>query len=255
MKKEVQGSQAGYQTGAYMAAFLLRSVLACLIALMNLSCKKQVQEKPATVVAPQTQVKAINYLALGDSYTIGESVAASERFPLQLSSRLNAGKNYLVKETRIVARTGWTTQDLTNELDRLDIKDTFTLVSLLIGVNNQYQGRDTGEYATQFTALLNRAVSLAGHDKRHVFVVSIPDYGYTPFGESDRERISQQVDNFNAINKRITDSFGIRYIDITPISRNTGEELTAGDGLHPSAKQYGLWVDKMEPLIKNLLVE
>lgn len=255
MKKEVPESRAGYKTGEYMGTFLLRSALACLIVLMNLSCKKQVQEKPPPVVAPQAQVRSINYLALGDSYTIGESVAESERFPLQLSSRLNAGKNYLVKETRIVARTGWTTQDLANELDRLDIKDTFTLVSLLIGVNNQYQGRDTGEYATQFTALLNRGVALAGNNKRHVFVVSIPDYGYTPFGESDQERISGQIDNFNAINKRITDSFGIGYIDITPISRNTDEELTAGDGLHPSAKQYSLWVDKMEPLIKNLLVE
>lgn len=251
MKKIVWVNSPRHKNGYLSLPFVLRCALTCCIAITNLSCKKHMQESSS----PTIHTKAITYLALGDSYTIGESVSEQERFPVQLSNRLNNSQTYSVKETRIIARTGWTTANLMAELDKAGLNETFNLVSLLIGVNNQYQGRDTGEYTDQFTTLLNRAVELAGNNKRHVFVVSIPDYGYTPFGSSDQERISGEIDNFNAINKRITDSFGIAYIDITPISRNTDAALTAEDGLHPSAKQYGLWVDKIEPVIKSLLVD
>ncbi len=189
-------------------------------------------------------VEPIRYLALGDSYTIGESVPASDNFPAQLFHALK-DKNVSVSSYKIIARTGWTTTNLKAAIETSGLKDTFNLVSLLIGVNNQYQGKSIIEYKSEFIDLANRAIKFAGGKKEHVFIVSIPDYGYTPFGENNRASISAQIKEFNAVNKQVSDSLGLKYYNITPISqRGLAEpDLVAGDGLHPSAKMYKEWVE------------
>jgi lysophospholipase L1-like esterase len=176
------------------------------------------------------------YLALGDSYTIGESVAEAERFPVQLARELGYA------EPQIIARTGWTTDELNAAIDEANPQGPFDLVSLLIGVNNQYRGRSADEYRTQFTALLGRAIGFAGGDARKVVVVSIPDWGVTPFAEGrDRAQIAREIDQFNAINREEAIRAGARYVDITPISRGNDAALVATDKLHPSGKQYTEW--------------
>lgn len=192
------------------------------------------------------QTTAIKYLALGDSYTIGESVAETERWPVQLAAALSK-KGIPVEKPTIIATTGWRTDNLKNGINIAQLKDKFQLVSLLIGVNNQYQGKPADQYAVEFEDLLKTAIALAGGDKERVFVVSIPDYGYTPFGEPKQEKISKELDEFNAINKRITAEHGITWFNITDISRNGLDDpaLVAGDGLHPSGKQYSLWVERI----------
>lgn len=175
------------------------------------------------------------YLALGDSYTIGESVAPADRFPHQLARELGIG------EPQIIAKTGWTTDELNAAIDAADPKGPFDLVTLLIGVNNQYRGRDAEQYRGEFAALLQRAIGFAGGDAKKVIVVSIPDWGVTPFAEGrDRAKIAAEIDRYNAINREEAARAGAKYVDITPISRQEG--LVADDGLHPSAKQYTEWV-------------
>lgn len=186
----------------------------------------------------------VKFLALGDSYTIGESVAEQERWPVQLNAALKA-RGLATTDVRIIATTGWRTDDLTNAMTASKLKPEYTLVSLLIGVNNYYQGRSAEAYAPEFEALLKRAIELAQGNKAHVFVVSIPDYGYTPFGKDKQAQISAGIDAFNAVNKRIADQYGIAYFNITGISRRGLDEpvLVAGDGLHPSGSMYRQWVD------------
>jgi undecaprenyl-diphosphatase len=177
------------------------------------------------------------YLALGDSYTIGESVSAEERFPSQLAAKLRLG------EPQIIAKTGWTTDELNAAIDAADPKGPFDLVTLLIGVNNQYRGRDAEQYRTEFVGLLQRAIGFAGGAPKKVIVVSIPDWGVTPFAEGrDRAKIASEIDQFNAINREEAVRAGTRYVDITPVSRGNDPALVAGDGLHPSGRQYGEWV-------------
>lgn len=195
--------------------------------------------KPSVVVT-----EPIRYLAIGDSYTIGESVPSSDNFPAQLVDSLKiSGRK--VNSYNIIARTGWTTTNLIDAIAASSYKDTFNLVSLLIGVNNQYQGKDIETYKIEFVQLAERAIKYAGGKKENVFVVSIPDYGYTPFGKNNQMQISKQIDLFNAANKHLSDSLGLTYYNITPISRRGLKEpdLVAGDGLHPSAKMYKEWVD------------
>ncbi|WP_018342874.1 SGNH/GDSL hydrolase family protein [Cytophaga aurantiaca] len=188
-------------------------------------------------------VEPIRYLALGDSYTIGESVPADQNFPRQLVDTLKSNGK-AVSSYKIIAQTGWTTTSLKRAIEVSGLKDTFNLVSLLIGVNNQYQSKSIEEYKEEFVELAERAIQFAGGKKENVFVVSIPDYGYTPFGKSNQMAISQQIDLFNAANKHLSDSLGLRYCNITPISRRglSEPDLVAGDGLHPSAKMYKEWV-------------
>jgi lysophospholipase L1-like esterase len=176
------------------------------------------------------------YLALGDSYTIGESVPATDRFPMQLARELHLG------EPLIIARTGWTTDELNADIDVVKPKGPFELVTLLIGVNNQYRGRDAEQYRGEFAALLQRAIGFAGGDAKKVVVVSIPDWGVTPFAEGrDRAKIGAEIDRYNAINREETAKAGAKYADITPISRRPDPSLVAGDGLHPSGAQYAEW--------------
>jgi lysophospholipase L1-like esterase len=178
------------------------------------------------------------YLALGDSYTIGESVAPEERFPAQLARRRALG------EPEIIAKTGWTTDELNAAIDAANPQGPYELVTLLIGVNNQYRGRDAEQYRGEFTALLRRAIGFAGGDAKRVVVVSIPDWGVTPFAEGrDRAKIAAEIDRYNAINREEAARAGARYVDITPVSRRDDPTLTAGDKLHPSGKMYSEWVE------------
>ncbi|MFK7774776.1 MAG: SGNH/GDSL hydrolase family protein [Saprospiraceae bacterium] len=183
------------------------------------------------------------YLALGDSYTIGQSVAVADRYPIQLETQLQSD-SINIDTTIIIAKTGWTTTDLKNAITATDLVDTFDLVSLLIGVNNQYQGKSIEEYEIEFAQLLQTSIDFAGGKKENVFVVSIPDYAYTPFGNGNTT-ISQEIDDFNLVNKTITDNVGVSYFDITPISREGLDtpELVASDNLHPSGEQYSRWVN------------
>jgi len=186
----------------------------------------------------------IKYLALGDSYTIGESVTEPERWPNQLVDSL-AKKGIQLGKPTIIATTGWRTDDLRNAMTKAHLKNEYELVSLLIGVNNQYQGKSSSIYASEFEELLKWAVRLAGGKKHRVFVVSIPDYGFTPFGKPKQEVISKAIDEFNEINAQIAYKYGIRYFNITDISRDglSDPTLVAADGLHPSGKMYAYWVE------------
>jgi lysophospholipase L1-like esterase len=199
-----------------------------------------------------SQDKKINYLALGDSYTIGESVSEADRWPNQLAKALTE-KGYEINKPRIIATTGWRTDNLKNAMTIAQLKPEYNLVSLLIGVNNQYQHKPVDQFAKEFEGLLNDAVQLAGGRKENVFVVSIPDYGYTPFGRSKQEQISRELKEFNEISKMITDKHQITYINITGISQEGLDkpELVAEDGLHPSGKQYTLWVERILQHLKR----
>ena len=217
---------------------IIKTLHLVILLLLSLSCKmKDEAIKPAKPVEP------IRYLALGDSYTIGESVASDQNFPAQLVDSLKAS-GVTVSSYKIIAQTGWTTTNLKLAVEASTLKDTFNLVSLLIGVNNQYQGKSIGLYEQEFVELAERAIQFAGGKKDHVFVVSIPDYGYTPFGKNNQMTISSEIDLYNSINKRLSDSLRLKYYNITPISRRglSEPDLVAGDGLHPSAKMYKEWV-------------
>jgi lysophospholipase L1-like esterase len=214
--------------------------------------------EPEQLFADTDQYKAptapIELLALGDSYTIGQSVAEADCWPNQLAKNLkDAGLE--VARTQIIARTGWTTANLTAAIQTQKPDSNFNLVGLLIGVNNQYQGRTLAEYETQFTQLLETAIAHAHGKKERVFVVSIPDYGFTPYGQSNQATTGAALDQFNAANLRITLAAGIQYFDITPISRKglADPSLVAGDGLHPSGKQYTQWVELMLPHVRELV--
>lgn len=196
----------------------------------------------------------IRYLALGDSYTIGESVDESERWSMQLAELLK--REGFSTEVTIVARTGWTTDELWQGIQSRKIKPPYDLVSLLIGVNNQYRGRDIEEYREGFIFLLEKSIEYAGGDANRVFVLSIPDWGVTPFaGSRDSKQIALEIDRFNAINKQETEKAGAQYIDITPISREAvmDPSLIAGDGLHPSGKMYAEWVQLALPTVLEIL--
>lgn len=189
--------------------------------------------------------KNLRFLALGDSYTIGEKVAPNQRWPEQLSDSLEA-LGFTLEETYIRAVTGWTTGDLLYSLETNPPEIEPNLVSLLIGVNNQYQNRPISEYESEFEELLQIAINFAGGNKDCVFVLSIPDYAFTPFGRGKQET-SDEIDAFNAVNERITNRYGIPYINITDISRKglDDPDLVATDGLHPSGEQYTLWVQRV----------
>lgn len=194
----------------------------------------------------------VKFLALGDSYTIGESVDSNLRWPVQLVDSLRA-KGLDCYEPKIIAMTGWRTDNLRAAIERAGLTKTYNLVSLLIGVNNYYQGRTIENYRSEFENLLTTAIDLAGGDKSHVFVVSIPDYGYTPFGKNSQTTITAGIDEFNAANKAITEKKGVAYINITDISRQdlSRPDLVALDGLHPSGKMYTEWV---KVVLNNLKV-
>lgn len=205
-----------------------------------------------TIRPEEPENKNISYLALGDSYTIGTSVDMADRWPVQLAREL-VDDSITVTEQRIVATNGWTTSDLINGINTADLNERYDLVSLLIGVNNQYQGQPLNGYQRQFEELLQTAIGLAGGDPRKVFVVSIPDYAFTPFGGGS-QTITDELLRFNAAANFIADDFGVLFLNITPISQQGLENpnLVANDNLHPSGEQYRRWVDEV---IKDSVLE
>jgi lysophospholipase L1-like esterase len=209
--------------------------------------------KPPIAIISAMDSLSHSFLALGDSYTIGESVGNTERFPAQTANMLRT-MDIRMDSPQYIAQTGWTSEDLQNAVKKANLLSEYTVVSLLIGVNDQFQGLDTGAYRKRFTQLLEQAIRLTGNRANHVFVLSIPDYGVTPFGGGSK-KVSKEIDDFNAINKAVTLSHDVAYIDITPTSRFAAndESFTANDGLHPSGKQYQLWARKLAEAIQPVL--
>jgi lysophospholipase L1-like esterase len=242
-----------------MTGFKANVGLILIFALMFGRCTKDSGTDIAIVSPPPSaipgQAPMLKYLALGDSYTIGHGVAIVDRFPHQLAEMLKAADKPIAEPTYI-ARTGWTTGNLLTAIEAQKPATDFDMVTLLIGVNNQYQGRDTGEYRTEFTQCIQQAVKHARGRKDRVFVLSIPDYSVTPFGQRNNpEQISQQIDVFNAINARISAEFGVSYTNITKGSREALQNpaLVAADGLHPSALEYRKWAEKLfDVVIKRI---
>ena len=195
---------------------------------------------------------APRFLALGDSYTIGEGVAPEARWPNVVAAQLRAS-GAEIADPEIIAVTGWTTDELDAGIDAANPSGSYALVTLLVGVNNQYRERPLAEYREQFRALLGRAVGFAGGEPHRVVVVSIPDWGVTPFGSEDArgpEEIARQIDAFNAIAQGETESAGAVWADITPLSRTQGG-LTVGDGLHPTGEAYAAWAGLLLPLARE----
>lgn len=210
--------------------------------------------------APLPQARAARWLALGDSYTIGEGVAPEGRWPMQLVASLRSA-GIAIEDPRIIATTGWTTDELSAALDAAEpLGAGWDMVSLLIGVNNQYRGRDVDDYAREFAALLERAIGYAGGRERRVFVLAIPDWGVTPFAAGsgrDRDAIARALDAYNAIAARICAERGVTFVDIAPVSRARGAEaaMLADDGLHPSAALYAEWAKLALPAARDALAD
>ncbi len=191
---------------------------------------------------------ALTYLALGDSYTIGESVATNDRWPVQLVN-LAAKSGVDLAQPVIIAKTGWTTDELQKAIEEKSLTKKFDHVSLLIGVNNQYRGYEFSQYEKEFTELLSTAVAFC-KEKSNVFVVSIPDYGVTPFGQGkEPTKIARELDKYNDFARRACEGQGVTYFNITEISRKARNDksLTAEDTLHPSGKMYTQWVNLIAP--------
>ena len=185
--------------------------------------------------------KRYNYLALGDSYTIAESLNLIDSYPHQLKNQLKK-----IDSVNIIAKTGWTTGELIDTLKSLNINNKYDYVSLLIGVNNQYREYDISIFEKEFEYLLNLAIQYA-NDRSKVFVISIPDYGVTPFGFKNRDKIYKEIDQYNLIKRKIVEKYNIRFYDVTDISREAKEKkyLIAEDSLHPSREMYSLWINRI----------
>ncbi|MFC4212051.1 SGNH/GDSL hydrolase family protein [Pedobacter lithocola] len=197
------------------------------------------------------------YLALGDSYTIGESVKQSESFPYQLQTALKAN-NRNVENPKIIAVTGWTTDELQGAITQAKVTEKFDIVTLLIGVNNQYRGYSLSTYKKEFSELLQTAIGFSGGRKARVFVVSIPDWGVTPFAKNyskSAQTIAAEIDAFNAAAEQITTAAGVSFTNITPDSKMAANDvsLIASDGLHPSGKMYNQWVNALTPKILDVI--
>jgi len=198
---------------------------------------------------------AFRHLALGDSYTIGERVSVKNRWPNQLAKLLEA--EGIPTEVTIIARTGWTVKELWEGIQADPPEGTYDLVTLLIGVNDQYRGYPVDGYREDFRFMLGKAIEYAGGNPDHVVVLSIPDWGFTPFAATrDTEPISQQIDEFNTVKLEETKSLGVHYVDVTLISRMgmNDFELIAGDCLHPSGKMYAMWAEKTLPIVRDILI-
>ena len=194
-----------------------------------------------------------SYLALGDGYTVGESISKKNTWPKQLVDSLKK-RNIFLSEPRIIAKTGWTTDELKKAINDSSLDYPYDWVSLLIGVNNQYRGRDLDEFKLQFESLLLEAIAFSGNRKERVFVISLPDWGSMPFAKDrDPNKIAIEIDNFNQIIYEVCAFENIKFIDITPITRNiySNPNWIAKDSLHPSKEQYSKWVEKIIPFFLN----
>ena len=229
-------------------------IILFLFAILSASCSNENE----TPIITQNPIRNLNYLALGDSYTIGQSVCENCRFPVQLQDSI---KNYLSSSDnislKIVAQTGWTTTNLKAAIANENLNATYDLVTLLIGVNNQYQNKPFGLYETEFPELLQTAITLAKGNLNHVIVVSIPDYAFTPFGlsVSNPSNISNQLDSYNSFAKNYAESLGVTFVNITDITREglNNPTLVASDNLHPSELAYTEFVKRILPVAKIIL--
>ncbi|MBS1512457.1 MAG: SGNH/GDSL hydrolase family protein [Bacteroidetes bacterium] len=199
------------------------------------------------------------YLALGDSYTIGEQVLPEQNFPHQTVTLLNKKHHdkFIIAPPQIIATTGWTTDELNAGIDAANVSGIFDVVTLLIGVNNQYRGRPVSNFSAEFDALLKRAIAFAGGYPKRVVVLSIPDWGVTPFAEGrDRIKIAAEIDAYNAVCAAMAAKHHTRFIDITEAQRMDGNktEFLTGDLLHPSGKEYAKWAGQLSLVIDNMLV-
>lgn len=197
----------------------------------------------------------LRLLALGDSYTIGEAVPPEANWPSQLAAHLHA-EGIPCEPPEIIARTGWTTGELLAAVDGAEPQGPYALVTLQIGVNNQYRGLSLAAYCAEFERLLELAVVLAGGEPEHVIVLSIPDWSVTPYAQGrDRNAIAAEIEQFNAANREITTKVGARYSNVTPISQQAADQpwLLAGDGLHPSGEMYARWVEILLPEVHAAL--
>ena len=212
---------------------------------------------PPVVTPPtNTDTTVRYYLALGDSYTIGQSVNVEDRFPVQTVKYLKE-QGFKFTPPEIIAQTGWTTANLISGIaSTTPARPAYDIVTLLIGVNNQYQHKSKDEYAAEFLMLLKKAIVYADNKAKRVIGLSIPDYGVTPFASgSDRVAIAKDIDAFNVINKQIADQYGVNYLNITPSTRLAANDLSlvASDGLHPSGVEYKVWAQGLLPLIEKAL--
>ncbi|SNR23620.1 SGNH/GDSL hydrolase family protein [Flavobacterium sp. ov086] len=244
-----------------------KQIVTIVLSIFLLSCSTDdsSSEVPPSGIPPTTEVPTkplpsfINYLALGDSYTIGQSVCETCRYPEQLKASLKAIYPQTNFSLKVIAQTGWTTSDLISAINSVNPDSNYDLVSLLIGVNNQYQGRDFSIYEKEFPELVNKAITLAKGDKKNVIVLSIPDYAYTPFGtiqmQGQGARISNEINQYNILAENYCTINGIVFISITDITRNglIKPSLVANDGLHPSAEAYTLFTERILPKVKVAL--
>jgi lysophospholipase L1-like esterase len=197
------------------------------------------------------------YLALGDSYTIGEGVEPEDRWPNRLAALLR-GNGFELSDPEIVAATGWTTGELDHAIDAASSRGPYDLVSLLVGVNDQYRGLALGGFRARFAALLERATTFANGNASRVVVVSIPDWGVTPFAREkgrDMLQVAGEIDEFNSVARSEADRAGARFVDVTPISRLASHDasMIVADGLHPSAVMYRLWAKLILSAAKGAL--
>lgn len=235
------------------------SITLLLLFVLTFGCQSEELPKPHEDMQeqPNPPLLPLTYLALGDSYTIGEGVSPAERYPEQLKDSLQKAGIGLGAVT-ILARTGWTTDELSRAMDAAEFFPPYDMVSLLIGVNNQYRGRSPENFRGEFVGLLQRAISLAGDHADRVVVISIPDWGVTPFAQGrDREQIAREIDAYNAVKKEETLRLGVAWVDVTPISRRADQqpELLALDGLHPSGLMYRLWMREIFPIALQILTQ
>ena len=228
--------------------------LVLFIASLLLACTQHITESDM-VVSPGNTTSKYSFLSLGDSYTIGESVSEADRWSVQLAGMLRKD-SVDVANPDIIARTGWTTSQLQNAITASGNEKTYSFVSLLIGVNNQYQGQNQDRYRSEFRELLRTATKFAGDKASRVFVLSIPDWGASPYGaQNNKVKIAQEIDQFNAIAKEECQKANIAYVDITPLTRSANGDNAqfADDGLHYSGKQMRTWAEKAMPTVKELL--
>ena len=236
------------------AAGAVQMKLTLLIVLLLLTCLQPVVES-AMGITSHTNASTYSFLSLGDSYTIGESVPEADRWSVQLANLLRKD-GVEVATPDMIARTGWTTAELQKAIEASHNQKTYDLVSLLIGVNNQYRGQRQDQYRTEFQKLVMTATTFAGGDVHHVIVLSIPDWSASPFAVGrDKAKIAQEIDQFNAIAHDECQQAGIAFVDITSLSRSaTGDDSQfAADGLHYSGKQMRNWAEKALPIVKSLL--
>jgi lysophospholipase L1-like esterase len=229
----------------------MKSLLALLVMMSFLACSDSTTQMGDAK-------RPLKYLALGDSYTIGEGVPEEDRYPNQLVKRLNEELNIGMSDPVIIAKTGWTVDELETGInDSKNIAPPYDLVTLLIGVNNQYRGRSVEEFKIEFKQVLLRAIGFAGNLPDHVVVLSIPDWGVTPFATekgSDKLKVASEIDAYNAAKKEICKQFGVFFIDITEHYRAVGAqtEMVVADKLHPSGLVYSFWADKLFEQVKSL---